>query len=100
MTAASEPRVTQTVNPKHAHQLRPNSSALWPNAARPAGPACRSSDASVLTALMSAVEPQQPGYLSPRDAAAAPLDRFPQRQTLIVSHRPQRLPSALLSVPD
>jgi hypothetical protein len=63
-------------------------------------PACRSSDASVLTALMTAGEPQQPGYLSYRDAAAAPLDRFPQRQTLIVSHRPQRLPSLPLSVPN
>jgi hypothetical protein len=50
-------RVHQTVNPKHAHQLRPDSSALWPNAA-PTGLACRSSDAAVLTALMSAVEPQ------------------------------------------
>ena len=68
--------------------------------AAPAGPACRSSDASVSTALMSAVEPQQPGYLSHSDAAAAPVDRFPQRQTLIVGHRPQRLPSALLSVPN
>ena len=44
------------------------------------GPACRSSDASVLTALMTAVEPQQPGYLSHSDAAAAPVDRLPQRQ--------------------
>jgi hypothetical protein len=59
-----------------------------------------SSDPSVSTALMTAIEAQQPGYLSHSDAAAAPLDRFPQRQTLIVSHRPQRLPSALLSVPD
>ena len=67
---------------------------------RPASPACRSSDASVLTALMTAVEPQQPGYLSHSDAAAAPVDRFPQRQTLILGHRPQRLPSAPLSVPD
>jgi hypothetical protein len=49
---------------------------------------------------MTAVETQQPGYLSHGDAAAAPVDRFPQRQTLIVSHRPQRLPSALLSVPN
>jgi hypothetical protein len=61
------------------------------------GPACRS---SVSTALMTAVEPQQPGYLSHSDAAAAPVDRLPDRQTLIVSHRPQRLPSAPLSVPD
>jgi hypothetical protein len=53
-----------------------------------------------LTALMTAVEPQQPGYLSHSDAAAAPVDRVPQRQTLIVSHCPQRLPSAPLSVPD
>jgi hypothetical protein len=47
---------------------------------RPAGPARRSSDASVLTALMSVVEPQQPGYLSHSDAVAAPVDRFPYRQ--------------------
>src|SRR4029450_2592931 len=45
-----------------------------------------------------AVEPQQPGYLSHREAAAAPVDRLTQRQTLLVGHRPQRLPSALLSV--
>jgi hypothetical protein len=49
---------------------------------------------------MTAAEPQQPGYLSNSDAAAAPLARFPDRQTLIVSHRPQRLPSPPLSVPD
>ena len=49
---------------------------------------------------MSVVEPQQPGYLSHSDAAAAPVDRFPHRQTLVVSHRPQRLPSAPLSIPD
>jgi hypothetical protein len=43
VTAASEPRVHQTVNPKHVHQLRPNSSALWPNAApsRPSLPLIR-----------------------------------------------------------
>jgi hypothetical protein len=44
----------------------------------------RSSDPSVSTALMTAIEAQQPGYLSHSDAAAAPLDRFPQRQTLNV----------------
>jgi hypothetical protein len=49
---------------------------------------------------VTAVEAQQPGYLSHSDAAAAPADRFPQRQTLIVGHRSQRLPSAPLSVPD
>jgi len=49
---------------------------------------------------MTAVEPEQPGYLSHHEAAAAPVDRFPQRQTLLVGHRPQRLPSAPLSVPD
>jgi hypothetical protein len=54
----------------------------------------------VLTALMTALEPQQPGYLSHSDAAAAPVDRFPYRQTLIVGHRPQCLPSAPLRVPD
>jgi hypothetical protein len=49
---------------------------------------------------MTAVQAQQPGFLSHSDAAAAPLDRFPQRQTLILGHRPQRLPRAPLSVPD
>jgi hypothetical protein len=49
---------------------------------------------------MTVVEPQQPGYLSHGEAAAAPVDRFPYRQILIVSHCPQRLPSAPLSIPD
>ena len=49
---------------------------------------------------MSVVEPQQPGYLAHSDAAAAPVERFPHRQTLVVSHRPQRLPSPPLSVPN
>ena len=49
---------------------------------------------------MTAVEPQQPGYLAHSDAAAAPVERFLHRQTLIVSHRPQRLPSPPLSIPD
>ena len=49
---------------------------------------------------VTVVEPQQPGYLSHSDAAAAPVDRLPKRQTLIVSHRPQSLPSPPLSVPD
>jgi hypothetical protein len=53
-----------------------------------------------LAALMTAVEPQQPGYFSHSDAAAAPVDRFPQRKTLIAGHCPQRLPSALLSAPN
>ena len=53
-----------------------------------------------LAALMTAVEPQQPGYLSHSDAAAAPVDRFPQRKTLIAGHCPQRLPSTLLSAPN
>jgi hypothetical protein len=49
---------------------------------------------------MTAVGPQQPGYLSHTDAAAAPIDRLTQRQTFLLGHRPQRLPSAPLSVPD
>jgi len=50
---------------------------------------------------MTAVEPQQPCYLSHINAtAAAPVDRAPQRQTLILRHRPQRLPSAPLRIPD
>ena len=52
------------------------------------------------TALVIAVEPQQPGYLSHSEAAAAPVDGFPDRQTLVVSHCPESLPGALLSVPD
>jgi hypothetical protein len=47
---------------------------------RPPGPACRSSDASVSTALMIAVDSQEPTHLSHSDAAAAPVDRLPQRQ--------------------
>ena len=77
-----------------------NSRTVAESCKPPPGPACRSSDASVSTALMTAVEPQQPGYLPHSDAAAAPVDRLPHRQTLIVSHRPQRLPSPPLSVPD
>jgi hypothetical protein len=49
--------------------------------ARPRGAdTCRSSHASFSTALVVAVEPQQPGCLSHNDAAAAPVDHFPQRQ--------------------
>jgi len=64
------------------------------------GRACRSSDASVSTALVIAVESQQPGYLSHSDAAAAPLDRLAQRKTFVIGHRPQRLPSAPLGILD
>ena len=81
---------SQTVNAASA-PARPNSSALWP---------ISSSDSSISTALMSIFEPQQPGHLSHSNAAAAPVDRFPYRQTLVVSHRPQRLPSPPLSIPD
>src|SRR5215204_1097297 len=65
-------RPSQTVNTASA-PARPNSSALWP---------ISSSDSSVSTALMSVVEPQQPGYLAHSDAAAAPVERLPHRQTL------------------
>ena len=42
-----------------------------------------------------------PGDLPRRKAATAvPLDRFPYRQTLIASHRPQSLTSPPLSVPN
>jgi hypothetical protein len=85
MTAASDP---------HIHRGR-----IMQSPAEPA-PAYRASDASVTTALVSAVKPQQPVYLSHSEAAAAPVGRFPYRQTLVVGHRPQRLPSALLSVAD
>jgi hypothetical protein len=83
-------RPSQTSNAASA-PARPNPSALWP---------ISSSDSSVSTALMTAVEAQQPGYLSHSDAAAAPVDRFPYRQTLVVSHRPQGLSSPPLSIPD
>jgi hypothetical protein len=94
-------RPLQTVNPASA-SASTRTPALWPNHATPrtAGPGCRSSGASVLAALMTAGEPQQPGYFSHSDAAAAPVDRFPQRKTLIAGHCPQRLPSALLSAPN
>jgi hypothetical protein len=49
-------------------------------------------------AVLAAVGPQQ-GYLSYSDAAA-PVDRLAQRKTLDVDHRPQRLASLPLSVPD
>jgi hypothetical protein len=90
MTAASDPLAATTFERKSHPIMR----------SRTHGPACRSSDTSVSTALMAAAEPQQPGYLSDSDAAAAPVDRLAQRQTLVVGHRPQRLPSAPLSVPD
>jgi hypothetical protein len=67
---------------------------------RPPGTASRSFDVFVSTALMTAVGPQHPGYLSHTDAAAAPIDRLTQRQPFLLGHRPQRLPSAPLSVPD
>jgi hypothetical protein len=54
---------------------------------------------SVSTALVIAIEPQQPAYLSHSDAAAAPVERLPHRQTLVVSHRPQRSPCPPLSIP-
>ena len=59
------------------------------NAATQPEPACRSSDAAVLTAPTTAGEPQQPGYLSHSDAAAAPVDRFAYRQilTLVIVRR-------------
>jgi hypothetical protein len=90
MTAASDPLAATTFE-RESHPIMRS---------RAQGPACRSSDASVSTALMAAVEPEQPVYLSDSDAVAAPVDRFPHRQTLIVSHCPQRLPGAPLSIPD
>jgi hypothetical protein len=55
---------------------------------------------SVSTVPAIASEPRQAGYLSHKDTAAAPVDRFRQRQTLLVGNRPQRLPSAPLCVAD
>jgi hypothetical protein len=49
---------------------------------------------------MIAVEPQQPGYLSHSDAATAPVDRLAHRQSFVLRHRLQRLPSAPFSVTD
>jgi hypothetical protein len=71
-----------------------------PGTRRPPGLAWSSAGAFVSTALMTAVEPRQPGYLSHSDAATAPVDGFPDRQTLVVGHCPHRLPSASLGVPD
>ena len=55
---------------------------------------------SVAAARRVVRELAQPGHFPRSDAAAAPVDHVTQRQTLVVSHRPQRLPSAPLSVPD
>jgi hypothetical protein len=38
--------------------------------------------------------------ISHGDAAAATVDRLAQRQTIVVGHRPQRLPSAPLTALD
>jgi hypothetical protein len=54
----------------------------------------------ISSALITAVEPPQPGYLSHGKVAAAPVDGFPDRQSLILGHCPQRLPGAPFSVPD
>jgi hypothetical protein len=53
-----------------------------PGTRRPPGLAWSSAGAFVSTALMTAVEPRQPGYLSHSDAATAPVDGFPDRQPL------------------
>ena len=45
-------------------------------------------------------EAAQPGYLSHSDAAAAPVGRVTDRQSLIVGHCPQCLPGAPLRVAD
>jgi hypothetical protein len=86
--------------PKGRHAVPANGPTAIAGMRRLPDSACHSSIASVSTGLMTAVEPQQPGYLSHSDAAAAPLDRFPQRETLILGHRPQRLRSAPFSVSD
>jgi hypothetical protein len=85
MTAASD---------QHIHRGR-----IMQSRAEPA-PAYRASDAPVTTALVSAVKPQQPVYLSHNAAAAAQSAASHTDKPLVVGHRPQRLPSALLSVPD
>jgi hypothetical protein len=73
MTAASDVRV-----PK----IRLRGTPITSDWSQP-DPACRS---SVSTALMTAVGPQQPDYLSHSDAAATPLDRLAQRKALLVGH--------------
>ena len=76
--------------------------ALWPNHAN----AAPSSAQAWLIRPVRFDRPgdrpraEEPGYLSHRDAAATPVDHLPHRKTLIVSHRPQCLPSAPLSLPD
>jgi hypothetical protein len=90
----------QTVNPGTRISFGPSFRTVAESCnAASAGPGCRSSDASVSNALMTAIE-QQPGYFSHSDAAAGPVDRFPYRQTLIGSHRPQSSPSPPLSDPN
>ena len=65
-----------------------------------AGVACRSFHASVSTALMTAIAPQQPGYLSHCHAAATPTaaSRSDKPSSSVMGS--QRLPSQLLSVPN
>ena len=63
--------------PKGRHAGLAVGPAAIPGMAATVTVAYRSSDLFVSTALMTAVEAQQPGYLSHSDAAAAPFDRFP-----------------------
>src|SRR4029453_14014788 len=81
------------------HQMCTGTAALWPNNAtpRPAGSACRSSDHR-LDRPGGRRRAKQPGYLSHRNATAAPLDRLAQSKTLLVGHCSERLPGAPLSV--
>ena len=67
--------------------------ALGPNHASRARPGLPLIRRVRLTARVTALEPQQPGYLSRSDAAATPVDRSPYGQTLIFGHCPQRLPN-------
>jgi hypothetical protein len=45
-------------------------------------------------------ETSQPNDLSGRDAAAAPVNRLPHRQALLVGHCQQRLPGTPFRGPD
>ena len=52
------------------------------------------------TALLTAAEPPQPNHLPQRDAAAAPIGGFTNRQTLVVGHCPKRFSCSSLRIAD
>ena len=91
MTAASDPRTATPSNGSPAPIIRSRAPPL--------------SALSLiryvrLDGLVAAVESHQPGYRANSDAAAAPVGRLTQGQSLLVGHCPQRLPGASLGVSD